>query len=97
MTEEGKKLIDRFETNLRHLMYLHDTLKRENAELRQQLQLKEDECKQVAESYKALEISYARLKTAATIRLQAGDVKETKRRLSRLVREVDKCITLLNG
>lgn len=97
MTEEGRKLLERFETNLRHLVYLHDELKRENADLRDRLERKEAECQKAAEAYQALEVSYARLKTAATIRLQEGDVKETKQRLSRLVREVDKCITLLNG
>ena len=35
-------------------------------------------------------------KTATTISLNGSDVKETKLRLSKLVREVDKCIALLN-
>ena len=34
MTEEEKKLLSTFEARLRHLIYLHDELKRENAELR---------------------------------------------------------------
>ncbi|MCI8952831.1 MAG: hypothetical protein HFJ76_06200 [Bacteroides thetaiotaomicron] len=62
MTEEEKKLLSTFETQLRHLMYLHDELK----------------------------------KTATAISLNGSDVKETKLRLSKLVREVDKCIALLN-
>ena len=36
------------------------------------------------------------LKTATAISLNGSDVKETKLRLSKLVREVDKCIALLN-
>ena len=43
-----------------------------------------------------LETSYTNLKTATTISLNGSDVKETKLRLSKLVREVDKCIALLN-
>ncbi|CCY57057.1 putative uncharacterized protein [Bacteroides eggerthii CAG:109] len=46
--------------------------------------------------YKELEINYTNLKTATTISLNGSDVKETKLRLSKLVREVDKCIALLN-
>ena len=38
MTEEEKKLLSTFETQLRHLMYLHDELKRENAGLRKLLE-----------------------------------------------------------
>jgi len=40
--------------------------------------------------YEALEDDYTNLKTAMTISLNGSDVKETKLRLSKLVREVDK-------
>ena len=46
--------------------------------------------------YDELEVSYTNLKTATAITLNGSDVKETKLRLSKLVREVDKCIALLN-
>jgi len=69
MTEEEKKLLSTFETQLRHLMYLQ---------------------------YDELEVNYTNLKTATAISLNGSDVKETKLRLSKLVREVDKCIALLN-
>lgn len=96
MTDEEKKLLNTFETQLRHLIYLHEELKRENAELKQLLEAKEEECEKVQADYKALETDYTNLKTATTISLNGSDVKETKLRLSKLVREVDKCIALLN-
>ena len=37
MTEEDKKLLSTFEARLRHFMYLHDELTRENARLKQLL------------------------------------------------------------
>ena len=80
MTEEEKKLLKTFETQLRHLIYIHDELKREK----------------VQAQYDELEVSYTNLKTATAISLNGSDVKETKLRLSKLVREVDKCIALLN-
>ena len=91
MTEEEKKLLSTFETQLRHLMYLHDELKRENAGLRKLL-----ENEKLQAQYDELEVSYTNLKTATAISLNGSDVKETKLRLSKLVREVDKCIALLN-
>ena len=94
MTEEEKKLLSTFEARLRHLIYLHDELKRENAELKQLLEDEKSELEKVRAEYKALESSYTDLKTATTI--SGSDVKETKLRLSKLVREVDKCIALLN-
>lgn len=96
MTDEDKKLLSTFEARLRHLIYLHDELKRENAELKQLLKAKEEECAKAHADYQELERNYANLKNATTISLNGSDVKETKLRLSKLVREVDKCIALLN-
>ena len=96
MTEEEKKLLSTFEARLRHLIYLQDELKRENAELKQLLEDEKSELEKARAEYKALESSYTDLKTATPISLNGSDVKETKLRLSKLVREVDKCIALLN-
>lgn len=96
MTEEDKKLLSTFEARLRHFMYLHDELKQENATLKQLLAEKEEELKRVEDSRKELEAAYTNLKMARTISLHDGDISDTKQRLSRLVREVDKCIALLN-
>ena len=96
MTEEEKKLLSTFETQLRHLMYLHDELKRENAGLRKLLENEKLKNEKVQAQYDALEVNYTNLKTATAISLNGSDVKETKLRLSKLVREVDKCIALLN-
>lgn len=96
MTDEEKKQLSTFEARLRHLIYLHDELKRENTDLKQLLTAKQEECEQVRADYEALDTDYTNLKTAMTISLNGSDVKETKLRLSKLVREVDKCIALLN-
>ncbi|MEG2574080.1 MAG: hypothetical protein RSA44_05390 [Bacteroides sp.] len=97
MTEEDKKLLNTFEARLRHLMYLHDELKRENKVLKQSLVDKNKEIIKGEEDYKELQVSYANLKVARTICVNDSEVKDTKQRLSKLVREVDKCIALLNG
>ena len=96
MTEEEKKLLSSFETQLRHLIYLHDELKRENAGLKKLLENEKLKNEKVQAQYDELEVSYTNLKTATAISLNGSDVKETKLRLSKLVREVDKCIALLN-
>ena len=96
MTEEEQKLLTSFETQLRHLIYLHDELKRENAELKKLLENEKLKNEKVQAQYDELEVSYTNLKTATAISLNGSDVKETKLRLSKLVREVDKCIALLN-
>ncbi len=96
MTEKEKQLLSTFEARLRHLIYLHDELKRESTELKQLLAAKETEVQSLKEQLEQLNTDYTNLKSATAISLNGGDVKETKLRLSSLVREVDKCIALLD-
>ena len=96
MTEEDRKLINSFEGKLRHFMFLFDELKQENADLKLLLRQKEEEIKLLEQSRKELEARYTDLKMARTISLYDKDIKDTKQRLTSLVREVDKCIALLS-
>ena len=96
MTEEGDNLLNDIETRLGHLAYLQKELRRENEQLKDALNAKERELEQVHEEYKALQANYTNLKQARIIAARDSEVADTKQRLSKLVREVDKCIALLN-
>ena len=96
MTDEERTLLSTFETQLEHLIFLHDELRQKNAKLMQELEAKDNECRKIQADFRELEQRYTDLKTATTISLNGSDVKETKSRLSKLVREVDKCIALRN-
>lgn len=95
MTDNDKKLLGTFESRLRHLMLLHDELKQENASLKQQLAVKERKLKELEEEIVMKDTEYANLKIARMI-CSDEDIKETKQKFSGLVREIDKCIALLN-
>ena len=92
MTEEDKKLLNTFEGKLRHFMYLYEEQQKENASLRQLLA----EIAELQNSRKELEAMYTNLKTARIISINDNELRDTKQRLAKLVREVDKCIALLN-
>ena len=96
MTEEDRKLISSFEGKLRHFMFLYDELKQENADLKHLLMQKEQEILQLEQSHKELEAQFTDLKMARTLSLYDKDIKDAKQRLSGLVREIDRCIALLN-
>lgn len=96
MAEEYNKLLGVFESRVRHLIYLHEELKRENVKLKQTLSEREKELSKAHNDNKELEVRYINLKLAKTISISDSEVKDTKQRLSKLVREVDKCIALLN-
>ena len=77
-------------------MFLYDELKQENADLKHLLTQKDEEIKHLELSQKDLEARYTDLKMARTLSLYDKDIKDTKQRLTSLVREIDRCIALLN-
>lgn len=97
MTEEDKKLLSTFEARLRHLLYLYNELKRKNEELKTSIRQKEETIEEMRSNYNSLETKYANLKLAKIISINDSEARDTKQRLSKLVREVDKCIALLNN
>lgn len=96
MTEDDKKLLNNFEGKLRHLIFLYEKQKQENLSLRTLLSKKEEEIRQMENSRKELEEKYTNLKTARILSINDNELRDTKQRLAWLVREVDKCIALLN-
>ena len=96
MTEEDKKLLNTFEGKLRHLLFLYDELKKENVRLKMQLSEKETEIQMLKTELKESENRYTNLKMARMISVNDNEIRDTKQRLAKLVREVDKCIALLN-
>lgn len=96
MTEEDKKLLDIFDGKLKHLLFLYEKLQEENASLRKLLSDKENELVGMKNSLKDLEVRYADLQSARILSVHDNELRDTKTRLAKLVREVDKCIALLS-
>ncbi len=97
MTEDHKRLLAVFEVRVRDLMALCDQQKRNIDELTVALSLKEEELRQAKEMIEGLHSKYDNMLTARIVSANGEDMKNARTRLSRLVREVDKCIALLNG
>ena len=77
-------------------MFLYEERGREIARLQKILFEREEKIKQMELSSQKLEAMYTDLKTARTLSLYDKDIKDTNHKLSGLVREIDKCIALLN-
>ncbi len=97
MTEEEERQLNIFEARLRHFLYQYDLLKQKNESLRQELLQKEETIKTLEARCLQTETDYANLKAARIISINDDESRDTKQRLARLVREIDKCIALLNG
>ena len=72
-------------------------LSAENAALREQLAKQSVELDEIREQYIGLTESYSNLKLAKIISANDSEIGATQQRLSKLVREVDRCIALLNA
>lgn len=98
MTENDEKLLAEFELRMRQLMYLCDTLKDENSQLKQQLAQKNMEVEGLSSQLGELKAKYDNLKFARSFSSGSLEEKEqARKRLSKLVRDVDKCITMLKS
>lgn len=98
MTEKDQKLLAEFETRMKQLISLCDILREENKILRDELSQKNIKIESLSEEVKQLKTKYDNLKLVKALSGQDTEVaEESKKRLSKLVRDVDKCIALLKG
>lgn len=96
MTKEEEKALHTFETRIRQLILAYQELKAENAELWDMMAKKEGELEELRAEVQLHKQNYANLKLAKIIELNDSELKDAKQRLAKLVRDVDKCIALLN-
>ncbi len=97
MTEKDQAIIANFESKLGRLMDVYTQLAAENAVLRERMEQQAEELERLRKQYDELSTSYSDLKLAKIISVNDTELGDTQRRLSKLVREVDKCIALLNA
>ena len=92
----NEKTITTFETRLRQMILRFQELKKENAEL---YAVVENGKKDIAELRAKLEQQqndYDSLKMARMIEITDGNLDGAKDRLSKLIRDVNKCIAILS-
>lgn len=95
MTEDQKSLLAVFEVRIHDLITLCEQQKSEMNELSLLLEEKKEELKQAQQEVEELKIQNTNLLTARIISAKEGEMKEARMRLTKLVREVDKCIAHL--
>lgn len=91
------KILTLFTTRVRQMILQYNELKKENYELYAMVDAKEAEIKRLEASLEQARKDNESLKMAKMMEICDGDIEAAKRRLSSLIREVNKCITLLSG
>ena len=92
----NEKTLATFETRLRQMILRFQELKKENAELYDMVEKNEQDIAQLRAKLEQQQNDYDSLKMAKMIRITDGDLSGAKERLSKLIRDVNKCIAILS-
>ena len=92
----NEKTIATFVTRLRQLLLRFQELKKENGELYAMLESNEKTVKELREKVSQQQSDYDSLKMAKMIEITDGNLDGAKERLSKLIRDVNKCIAILS-
>ncbi len=96
MTKEDQLLIDELKHNIRRLI---NSLEQTKAELVAVTEKKDSllsELSQMKDKNEALEVRYKNLKVAKALAEGDTDNQAARQKINKIIREVDKCIALLN-
>ncbi|MDR2233356.1 MAG: hypothetical protein LBE56_09565 [Tannerella sp.] len=97
MTEDQEKLLAVCEVRLQDLLSLCEERKRKIEDLTLQINTFKDNILRAEQMIQVLNTKYSDLLTAHVVSSEDGGTKIARQRLTKLVREVEKCIALLNG
>lgn len=92
----NEKALATFETRIRQMILRFQELKKENKSLYDMLQKNEQELTQMRQQLEQQQSDYNSLKMAKMIEITDGDLTGAKDRLSKLIRDVNKCIAILS-
>ena len=92
----NEKTLATFETRLRQMILRFQELKKENQELYDMVSKNEQDINQLRAKLEQQQSDYQSLKMAKMIEISDGDLSGAKDRLSKLIRDVNKCIAILS-
>ena len=93
---QNEQALTTFETRVRQMILRFQELKKENEELYQMVEKNEQDIKVLQEKLTQSANDYNALKMARMMEITDGDLAGAKERLSRLIRDVNKCIAILS-
>ena len=94
--DPNEKTLTTFETRIRQMILRFQELKKENTALHVQLQKDEQEILNLKSKLAQADSDYNSLKMAKMLEITDGDLEGAKARVSKMIRDVNKCISLLS-
>ena len=96
MTKEEERILHQFEAKVRTLVEKYSALKRENDDLYALVDERDKQIQALTAEKQQADNTLANYKAGRMLELSSGDIEEGRRRVAAMIREVDKCIALLN-
>ena len=94
--DPNEETLTTFETRIRQMILRFQELKKENNALHVQLQKDEQEIQNLKSKLAQADSNYNSLKMAKMLEITDGDLEGAKARVSKMIRDVNKCISLLS-
>lgn len=92
----NEKAINNFATRVRQMILQYNDLKKENSGLYEMVDERDKEIQTLQSQLRQSQAEYQSLKMAKMIEISDGDMEGAQKRLAKLIRDVNKCITLLS-
>ena len=92
----SEKTINTFATRVRQMILKFEDNKHENAELYAMVDERDAKIKELQEKLTQAKHDYDSLKMAKMMTISDSDMETTQKRIAKLIRDVNKCITLLS-
>ena len=92
----SEKIINTFATRVRQMILKFEDVKHENAELYAMVDERDAKIKELEEKLTQAKHDYDSLKMAKMMTISDADMEATQKRIAKLIRDVNKCITLLS-
>lgn len=93
---DKEKTINTFATRVRQMMLSYQDVVEENGRLCAMIDERDAKIAHLEAALSQARNDYATLKMARMIEISDGDMEGARKRLAKLIRDVDKCITLLS-
>lgn len=92
----NEKVLAQFAARIQQLILQYKDIKKENAELYAMIESQEEKIQTLEKRLSQAQNDYQSLKIARMIEVSDVDVEKAQQRLAKLIRDVNKCITLLS-
>lgn len=90
------KIINTFATRVRQILLQYNALKKENVSLRKEVMKRDAEIADLKAELELWQAEYDNLKLTKMLEITDGDMETAQKRVAKLIRDVNKCITMLS-